>query len=33
MIRTQPISTSVMLVMTAIVLLAPPIVSLFAPQA
>ena len=33
MIRIQPISTSLMLVMMAIVLVTPPIVSLFAPQA
>jgi hypothetical protein len=33
MMRIQPISASVTLVMMAIVLLAPPVVSLFAPQA
>jgi hypothetical protein len=33
MMRTQPISTSVMLVMMVIVLLTPAVMSLFAPQA
>jgi hypothetical protein len=33
MMRTQPISTSVMLVMMAIVLLTPAVMSLFASQA
>ena len=33
MMRIQPISTSVTLVMMAIVLLTPPLVGLFAPQA
>jgi hypothetical protein len=33
MMRTQPISTSLMLVMVAIVLLTPAVMSLFAQQA
>jgi hypothetical protein len=33
MMRIQPISTRLTLVMMAIVLAAPPLVSMFAPQA